>query len=81
MAIEQEDLHQVVSTSHYMPHLRHIATINPIVDPDGKGGKVAVTKCGKLIHWFDIVDLTSSFCTDGSRYSFNCRECFGEGEQ
>ena len=69
------ELHDIHAIGHKAPHIMHTATVNDAITPTGLHTTIALTKCGKAIHNFMIVDDTSLLCTDGSVYMTPCKMC------
>lgn len=69
--------HQVYSISKPTtpPHIRHTATVNRVVTPEGYNSEVAITVCGRALRHFWIVDDVGDLDTEGHSYLTPCPLC------
>lgn len=68
--------HYVISGTIYKaPHVRHVATLNAAVTPDGKSTTLALTACGRTLHNPRVMDNTSLLYTDGRVFMVPCQNC------
>lgn len=68
--------HYVISgTIFKAPHIRHIASLNEAITPDGKGTTLALTVCGRMLHNPQVMDNTKLLYADGTVFMTPCARC------
>ena len=76
------DTHYVIAgTIHKAPHVRHVATLNAAITPDGLNTTLALTVCGRTLHNPRVMDDTGLLYTDGTVFMTPCQNCEKSNER